>query len=290
VAFSDARSTSMTSTRSTVAVAVVCLIVLTVLSVWILKNVVRTLGEAAGFVSAAAAEIMAVAKQTEANAADEAAFVDETRRAMDGLLESAGAIAGGAKQVLERAEQSAGASRTIAGRIAELNAQALKITDISDVIRGIADKSDILALNAALEGSKAGEAGRGFALVGAEMRRLAETVMGAVKQIKGLANEIRELSQAAVLATEEGQKIASDTTQTSRQITLITSQQRTATEQVTQSVNEIQQFTRQAIGGAQQARAAAYDLVRTTSQLNQLITGAAALPAVAGPPLPEERA
>jgi methyl-accepting chemotaxis protein len=282
-AFGAARQTTVTSTRSTVATAVVCLLALTLLSLWILKNVIRSLGEAAGFVSAAAAEIMAVAKQTEANAADEGAFVDETRRAMEGLLESAGAIAGGAKQVLDRAEQQAGASRTIAGRIAELNAQALKITDVSDVIRGIADKSDILALNAALEGSKAGEAGRGFALVGAEMRRLAETVMGAVKQIKSLANEIRQLSQAAVLATEEGQKIAADTTQTSRQITLITTQQRSATEQVTQSVNEIQQFTRQAIGGAQQARAAANDLVRTTTQLNQIISGAKARSAPTGP-------
>jgi methyl-accepting chemotaxis protein len=168
---------------------------------------------------------------------------------------------------------SASASRTVAGRISELNAQALKITDVSDVIRGIADKSDILALNASLEGSRAGDAGRGFALVGSEMRRLAETVMGAVTQIKRLANEIREVSQAAVLATEEGQKLAAETTLTSRQITLITSQQRTATEQVTQSVNEIQQFTRQAVNGAKQSRAAAADLLRTTGHLDVLLSG-----------------
>jgi len=222
------------------------------------------------------AEILAVAQQTEANAADEAAFVDETRRAMDALVDSASQISTSASAVLERAELSATASRTIAGRISELNAQALKITDVSDTIRGIADKSDILALNASLEGSRAGEAGRGFALVGAEMRRLAETVMDAVRQIKGLANEIREVSQAAVLATEEGEKIAAETTQTSRTITQITSQQRTATEQVTQSVDEIQQFTRQAVNGAKQSRAAAADLLRTTGQLKLLLTGKAA--------------
>jgi methyl-accepting chemotaxis protein len=243
------------------------------MSLWIMRSVVNTLAEASGYVSAAVAEILAVAQQTEANAADEAAFVDETRRAMDGLVESASAIATSATAVLDRAEMSAGASRTVAGRISELNAQALKITDVSDVIRGIADKSDILALNASLEGSRAGEAGRGFALVGSEMRRLAETVMGAVTQIKRLANEIREVSQAAVLATEEGQKLAAETTVTSRQITLITSQQRTATEQVTQSVNEIQQFTRQAVNGAKQSRAAAADLLRTTGHLDELLSG-----------------
>jgi methyl-accepting chemotaxis protein len=272
-AFGSARRTSTDATQATVIIGAVCLVALVLLSLWTMRSVVATLAEASGFVSAAAAEILAVARQTEANAADEAAFVDETRRTMDGLVESASSIATSASAVLERAELSASASRTIGARISELNAQALKITDVSDVIRGISDKSDILALNASLEGSRAGEAGRGFVLVGAEMRRLAETVMDAVKQIKQLANEIREVSQAAVLATEEGQKIAVETTQTSRQITLITSQQRTATEQVTQSVDEIQQFTRQAVNGAKQSRAAAADLLRTTGQLNLLLTG-----------------
>ncbi len=281
-AFIAARRTSSDATRANVMIGIVCLIALVLLAYWTLRSVIETLAEASGFVSAAAAEILAVAQQTEANAADEAAFVDETRRAMDGLVESASAISTSASAVLERAELSASASRTIASRISELNAQALKITDVSDVIRGIADKSDILALNASLEGSRAGEAGRGFALVGTEMRRLAETVMDAVRQIKQLANEIREVSQAAVLATEEGQKIAAETTQTSRQITLITSQQRTATEQVTQSVDEIQQFTRQAVNGAKQSRAAAADLLRTTGQLNLLLTGKPANDPAAG--------
>jgi methyl-accepting chemotaxis protein len=281
-AFTAARRTSSDATRANVMIGIVCLIALVLLAYWTLRSVIDTLAEASGFVSAAAAEILAVAQQTEANAADEAAFVDETRRAMDGLVESASAISTSASAVLERAELSATASRTIASRISELNAQALKITDVSDVIRGIADKSDILALNASLEGSRAGEAGRGFALVGTEMRRLAETVMDAVRQIKQLANEIREVSQAAVLATEEGQKIAAETTQTSRQITLITSQQRTATEQVTQSVDEIQQFTRQAVNGAKQSRAAAADLLRTTGQLNLLLTGKPANDPAAG--------
>jgi methyl-accepting chemotaxis protein len=290
--FVAARKTSSDATRANVIIGAFCLVGLMIMSLWIIRSVVNTLAEASGYVSAAVAEILAVAQQTEANAADEAAFVDETRRAMDGLVDSASAIATSASAVLDRAELSASASRTVAGRISELNAQALKITDVSDTIRGIADKSDILALNASLEGSRAGDAGRGFALVGAEMRRLAETVMGAVTQIKRLANEIREVSQAAVLATEEGQKLAAETTQTSRTITLITSQQRTATEQVTQSVNEIQQFTRQAVNGAKQSRAAAADLLRTTGHLDVLLSGknVGGAPAVAAPSAPASAA
>ena len=146
-AFVAARKTSYDATRANVVIGVVCLVALLLLTFWTLRSVVATLAEASGFVSAAAAEILAVAQQTEANAADEAAFVDETRRAMDGLVESASAISTSASAVLERAELSNTASRTIASRISELNSQALKITDVSDVIRGIADKSDVLALN-----------------------------------------------------------------------------------------------------------------------------------------------
>ena len=68
-----------------------------------------------------------------------------------------------------------------------------------------ADKSDLLALNASLEGTKAGEAGRGFALVAAEMRRLAESVMAAAREIKQLASDIRTAAADTVCAGEDGE-------------------------------------------------------------------------------------
>ena len=84
-AFVAARQTSADATRANVIIGAICLVALLLLTFWTMRSVVSTLAEASGFVSAAAAEILAVAQQTEANAADEAAFVDETRRAMDGL-------------------------------------------------------------------------------------------------------------------------------------------------------------------------------------------------------------
>jgi methyl-accepting chemotaxis protein-like sensor len=222
---------------------------------------------------ASAAEILAVAKHTELNAADEAAAVDETRRTMHALLDASNGIAEGAKSVAEIAEQSASASGVIAERIAMLRTQALKITDVSETIQAIADKSDILALNASLEGARAGETGRGFVLVGAEMRRLAETVSTAVREIKQLASEIRELSQAAVFATEEGEKLSKETTETAKRIMLITAQQRTGTEQVSQSMDEIQKFTAQALSGAKQAQTTADNLANTAAELSNILEG-----------------
>lgn len=227
---------------------------------------------AAQELKASANEILAVGKQTENNAADEASAVDETLRTMQSLLEAANDIAEGAQSVLESAEQSDKASTVIGERVAKLNSKAHEITDISETIRSIADKSDILALNASLEGTKAGEVGRGIALVGAEMRRLAETVMGAVRQIKQLSRDIQELSQSAVLASEEGQKLAARTKETSRRIALASAQQRSGTAQVSRSMDEVQQYTQQALSGSKQAVATAGYLARTAEELTALIT------------------
>ena len=220
---------------------------------------------------AAATEILAIAGQTETNSESQAASVDETRRTMQALIDAAVEIADGAANVVSAAERSSEASVVIAERIAKLNHQAAAITDLSESVRDIADKSDILALNASLEGAKAGDAGRGFVLLGAEMRRLAETTTDAVRRIKQLSTEIRDLSQSAVLASEEGQKLAGETTETAKRITLVTNQQRTATEQVKQAMNEVQQFSQQAVSGAKQARSTAGDLVSTAATLSNML-------------------
>jgi hypothetical protein len=223
-------------------------------------------------IRASASQILAIAQQTQTQSADEAAAVDETRRTMEALVESSNKISEGSQSVLSIAEQSAKASATVATRISKLNEQAHRITTISETIRGIADKSDILALNASLEGTKAGEVGRGFTLLGVEMRRLAETVMGAVREIKQLADEIQSLSQSAVLATEEGQKLSQHTTETSRKITLITGQQRTGTQQVMTSMNEIQLYTQVAIKGAEESVSTANNLIRTADELSSKLS------------------
>src|SRR6185436_12181754 len=185
---------------------------------------------------ASSAELLAVAKQTETNAADESAAVQETRHTMVALLTAATEIAESADKVAGSAEHSARASEGVGEQILKLSAQSQKIRKLTTLIRGIADKSDVLALNASLEGTKAGEAGRGFVLLGSEMRRLAESVSNASNEAGDLAFEIEELSKRAVLSTEMGQKLAGETLENARRINLITGQQRGATEQVTKSM------------------------------------------------------
>jgi methyl-accepting chemotaxis protein len=220
---------------------------------------------------ASSAELLAVAKQTETNAADESSAVEETRRTMSALLASATDIAESADQVAASAEQSTRASEGIGEQILKLSAQSQKIRKITAMIQGIADKSDVLALNASLEGVKAGEFGRGFVLLGSEMRRLAESVSSAANEAGDLAFEIEELSKRAVISTEVGQKLAQATLETARRINLITSQQRGATEQVTRSMDDVHQYTQHSLAAAKQTRSTASDLVRTSNELEQLV-------------------
>src|SRR5205823_4647601 len=94
-------------------------------------------------------------------------------------------------------------------------------------------------LNASIEASRAGEAGRSFSIVAAEMRRLAERVTASVQDVKSLVDDIRSYGSATVTATEEGRKLAEGTTDSARQISMVTQQQRTGTEQVTESMKDI---------------------------------------------------
>ncbi len=103
-------------------------------------------------------------------------------------------------------QQVRAANQAIADSVVRLNKRVQQVGKVVEFIDGIADKSDLLALNAELEGHKAGEVGRGFGEVAAQMRGLAESVMSSTREIGRLIVEIRDSSNAAVMATEAGVK------------------------------------------------------------------------------------
>ncbi len=98
----------------------------------------------------------------------------------------------------------------IADAVVRLNKRVQHVGRVVEFIDSIAERSDLLALNAELEGHRAGEPGRGFSLVAAEMKRLAESVLSSTREIGRLLEDIRDATHAAVMATEAGVK-ASDT-------------------------------------------------------------------------------
>ena len=229
------------------------------------------------------------------------------------LARSAKDIAANAQRVSELAKETFGAARTgrdgaegfmaamvqvregnqaIADSVVRLNKRVQQVGKIIEFINGIADKSDLLALNAELEGNKAGEVGRGFSLVAAEMRRLAESVMQSTREIAGLIDEIRDATNAAVMATEAGvkatdagaalaQKVgeglsrivdyANQSADAMESISLATSQQQSGTDQLVDAMNEILKSTDASGSAAREMRTAHEQLISLAKDLETTV-------------------
>ncbi len=276
------------------------------------RTFVREMNEAVLRLSSSANQVLAASTQHETSSTEQAAAIHETTATMEELKHASAQIAENAGSVARVAEETLGAARAgrgaigefiqamqqirsdgvaVADSITKLSKRVERIGTVVEVIDEIADRSDLLALNAALEGSRAGEAGKGFSIVAAEMRRLAENVMESTKEIKNLITEIREATAAAGTAadasksaTESGEKLGAvaaqavegilagvqETSDAARVINLATQQQRTATEQVVASMAEIEDVTRQTTQASKQSTGAAAELSQLAGRLAEL--------------------
>ena len=232
-------------------------------------KLVRQTHETAIQLNSTAHQFAATAQQQERGATEQSSAVEETNRTLNSLLASAREIAYAAQGVTQNAERTQDTSRQMSERIGELSRQVERISEILELIKGIASKSEILALNAALEGTKAGEAGRGFSLVASQMQRLAENVMEAVADIRSLTESIREATQSSVMATEESTKLSSDTTRSARQIELIIEQQQSATEQVTTAMRDVAQVATQTATASKEIVSSTQDILRLCQRLKE---------------------
>lgn len=221
--------------------------------------------------NAAAAEFQASAEEQERGALVQSTAVEEHRRTMDTLLESARQIGNAAQGVVGNAEKTQENARMVAEHIAALASRSQRILEILQVIKEISSKTDILALNAALEGAKAGEVGRGFSLVANQMQRLAESVMASVKDIKELAETFTEATRSTIVATNENTSLAADTTRSARQIVMNIHQQQAGTEQVTKAMEDVALVARETATGSREMASATKGLVELSEQLQTII-------------------
>lgn len=236
-----------------------------------LRGLVEQIQENTTRVASASSEIAAMAQQQELSAVEQGGAIEETRRTVATLLDASAQIAESARGVADNAHATLQNAQRITNRIHTLAGQTQRITEILEIIKDVANKSELLALNAALEGTKAGEAGRGFSLVASQMQRLAESVMESVKGVKDLTADIREATSATALATEDATRLAGETSEAAQRIRTFTEQQNTSTQQVTRAMDDIAESTHQAAAGTNQTLQAVRELSTIAERLNEYV-------------------
>ena len=280
-------------------------------------HVIEVGGEVAGLAErvASASELLSASADEQARGAQkQKAQTDSVATAMEEMTATVLEVAQNASATSQAAEEARTSARQgvdmvgqavrginnvseSAGKLSEvlaqLDSQAAEIGRIINVINDIADQTNLLALNAAIEAARAGEAGRGFAVVADEVRKLAEKTMTATKEVEQAIGTIQQRSRHATESMAETAEQVNESTELSNkageslqaimksiedmamrisQIAAAAEEQSSAAEEINRSIEDIAAVSKEADEGASQSAVATRDLAELAQELMTVST------------------
>jgi len=291
----------------------VCLFLVTVAGWLIVRALSRQIGSAVQHMQSSSAELLAAANQQVSGAKEQATAMSEITTTISELLATSRQIAESAQRVARVSTDTTTAARagddtvtrtqdsvtaikrqvdSIVTSLFELGKKSQQIGGILEIINELAEQTNILAINATIEAAGAGEAGRRFAVVADEIRKLADRVSGSTKDIRTLVDDVRAAVNTTVMATESGSKavdaggrqfgeVASafkrivtmvvTTTEAAKEIELSTKQQASAVEQVNLAIGSVAQATKETEASSNQTAQTSSQLTGLSRELARMI-------------------
>ncbi len=277
------------------------------------RDLRREVGAAVGHIQSSSAQLEAAAAQQVNGGRDQASAMNEITTTINELLITSRQIADSAQRVSKIAEETEAAARNgdhtidqtrasitairtqvdqIVQHMLALGEKSQQIGTVVDLVSELAEQTNILAINATIEASGAGEWGRRFAVVAEEIRKLADRTAASAKEIRTLIDDVRGAVNTTVMATEIGAKavdagsrqfdnatssfreiaqLVATTNDATREIELSTKQQTTAVEQVNVAVSDTARVSRETESSAVQTKQTAAHLSNLSGELLDMV-------------------
>ncbi|MBO8086973.1 MAG: methyl-accepting chemotaxis protein [Marichromatium sp.] len=266
----------------------------------------RAVDEAAREIAGAVEGQAATSSEMSASIAEITSTMEELSASSTQIAEYSGSVAEIAKRTYDDSLQGAESMQQLAAQMEEIrrdNQHALaeivalghkskEISKVMEIIDTVADQTKLIAFNAALEASSAGEAGKRFGVVAAEIRRLADSVTDSTSEISNKVIEIQDAINRLVINSEKGSQgiaegleassrsseilrslveAAGETTSSAQQISLSTQQQKTASNQVVVALREIVTASADTAQSVQRIAQVAQQMTQLSTNLGQRV-------------------
>lgn len=249
-----------------------------------LRELIREIGSGATSIASSSEELSTVTHQTSQGVAEQQSQTDQVATAMNEMVATVNDVARSAEAAFQAAnhasEKSSCGEKSVKETldfVAELSTQSANVMQqlnglqtatnnigtVLDVIKSVAEQTNLLALNAAIEAARAGEQGRGFAVVADEVRSLAQRTQSSASEIETLVDNLVSSAGTSVSSMESGIKLAEQTLERAESAG-------TTIRETAEAVEEIRNHNSQIATAAEQQTSVAEDINKNVTQIRDV--------------------